>query len=194
MPRQTLGYFVIRAASLVNLQAHPSQPIVKGIFLWYDFRYMVYALKCGFGIASLYQSTENGLACRSKQYGYAKHPLIRLQSIYYWLKKIRWQRLHFVKNDDAIGNIVQLSTLRWFIAEHRLKQLHVRCHDDRIVPILSGKLSLVLHIIAFERLRIEIAMMFQNGFFSEYLFEYGSCLHYNTCIRNGDDYPFHAIA
>lgn len=73
------------------------------------FCYGVKPLKVGLGVAALYQSAQYRLTGCGKQKGHAKRTVVGTHRVNDGLKVVGWQRLHLIKDDNAIGDVVQLA-------------------------------------------------------------------------------------
>lgn len=109
-----------------------------------------------------------------------------------WLQQAVRKRLRLVEYHDASGNTMKFATFRGFVRKQRLKELDVRRHDDRRVPILNGKTlrSARFLIRCFE---IVVRVMFEDIGLPENVAQNARGLLDNACERDCDYHALHPM-
>ena len=102
------------------------------------------------------------------------------------------KHLRLIEDNDTVGYVVEFPAGRCSVREKRLEELHIRCDDDRLVPVLARELcGGALTVLV--RSEVSRAVVAENVFRSEYVLEYRDCLFYDADIRYHVNYTLHAV-
>nr|WP_205666067.1 hypothetical protein [Aquabacter cavernae] len=139
---------------------------------------------------------QGGLGCRAQHDACGIVPRQLLQRRHAGPQQMDGQSLHFVQDDDAVGDVVQLAAARGAVRVQALEELHRRGHHDGNVPILRRALKfgdgggrlVIGQALAARRLPIEAGMVFENiGVITQGRAEDGRGLIDDGCIGNDVD-------
>ena len=104
------------------------------------------------------------------------------------------QHLRFVEDNDAIGQIVQLTAPGGAGGIHGLKKLYCRGDHHRHVPILRGqRFPDILRRCAVEEVELHTGMVLQHIAASQNIPEHLGVLVDDRGIRNHINYPPHPV-
>src|SRR6266571_108114 len=99
------------------------------------------------------------------------------------------QHLHFIQDDDATRDVVELPTFASAATQQALEKLDGCCHNQRCIPVLGSKSSSDLCWCRVLRiLQGDIAMVLDESLFiGEDATEHPGCLIDNAGVGNGID-------
>ena len=99
-----------------------------------------------------------------------------------------WKKLHFVENDNALRDVVELAASARLAGVERLEELDGRRHDDGRVPVLGCETGLRRFLC-----RVEVGVVLQYVLFSKDVAEDIRRLFDDRCIRNHVDDALQAV-
>ncbi|MPM69291.1 hypothetical protein SDC9_116235 [bioreactor metagenome] len=118
-----------RVVKLLNLlKADAAQRLIERLLIGTD-------LANAAGIVK--KSGERRLRCTAEHSRTAMVPNKLLNRLNAWNQQFLREHLRFIKNDDAVCDIVQLSAAGSAVGIKRLKELHVCGDDDRRIPVFA---------------------------------------------------------
>lgn len=89
------------------------------------------------------------------------------------------ERLGFVEDDHAAGNVVEFSATGRTIREERFEELDIGGYDDWSIPVFAGQTGAMILFV-----RFEVAVMFEDGIVAKDPAEYRSVLFDDAGERN----------